>query len=58
MSDFVTCPGGHLKAIADHVIGGFAVYFSDEETPDREGDYFTKATDFGIENGDSRPGYY
>lgn len=35
-------------------VGGYLVRFSDETTPDLTGDYFTKDTDFGIDEGDEQ----
>jgi len=39
--------GGAVKALGDGRIGGYLVLFGDEQTPDLEGDFFTKNTDFG-----------
>ena len=39
--------GGSVKALGDGKIGGYLVRFSDENTPDLTGEYFTKDTDYG-----------
>ena len=39
--------GDAVKALGDGKIGGYLVRFSDEDTPDLTGEYFTKDTDFG-----------
>lgn len=39
--------GKEVKALGDGKVGGYLVHFSDAETPDLEGDYFTRETDFG-----------
>jgi phage head maturation protease len=49
--------GGAVKTIGDDgKVGGYLVVFGDEHTPDLSAhrDYFTKATDFDIEDGDKR----
>lgn len=49
----VTIRGGGVKALGDGKIGGYLVLFSDADTPDLEGDFFTKDTRFGIKEGES-----
>jgi HK97 family phage major capsid protein len=39
--------GGNIKQLEDGRIGGYLVTFSDEDSPDLEGDFFTPDTDFG-----------
>ena len=39
--------GDSVKALGDGKIGGYLVRFSDENTPDLTGEFFTKDTDFG-----------
>lgn len=39
--------GNEVKALGDGKLGGYLVRFSDENTPDLTGDFFTKTTDFG-----------
>ncbi len=49
-SEQIIAFGGELKALDENgTIGGYAVIFSDEKTPDLLGDHFTKATDFFFE---------
>ena len=39
--------GDAVKALGDGKVGGYLVRFSDENTPDLTGEFFTKDTDFG-----------
>jgi HK97 family phage major capsid protein len=39
--------GGNIKQLEDGRIGGYLVTFSDADSPDLEGDFFTPDTDFG-----------
>ena len=50
--------GGSVKVLGDNRIGGFLVRYSDKDTPDLEGDYFSPDTDLGIETGSRVPVYY
>lgn len=50
--------GGAIKALGNGKIGGYLVRYSDAEEPDLEGDFFSKATDFGLDSGDPLPIYY
>lgn len=43
----VAASGSALKALGDGRIGGYLVLYGDDKNTDLEGDYFTKATDFG-----------
>ena len=43
----LTLPGRTIKALGDGRIGGYLVTFGTPDTPDLEGDHFTKETDFG-----------
>lgn len=47
-----------LKAMGGGKVGGYLVRYSDENTPDLDGDFFTKATDFDVEEGDRVTVYY
>lgn len=48
-----------VKALGDDRIGGYAVLFGDATKPDFAGDYFTKSTEFWLEEfGDKRPMLY
>lgn len=44
------CYGGEAKSISDDMVGGYLVKFSDPSTTDLEGDFFTKETDFGLDD--------
>lgn len=50
--------GDAVKALGDGRVGGYLVRFSDASTPDLYGEFFTRSTDFDIEDGDSRSVYY
>lgn len=50
--------GGEIKALGDGKVGGYLVRFTDAATPDLTGDYFSKDTDFGFEDGDPLAIYY
>ena len=41
--------GAPIKALGEGKTGGYLVRFSNADDPDLEGDFFTKATDYGIE---------
>lgn len=47
LQDALIYHGGSIKSLDDGKIGGYLVTFTDEATPDLDGDYFTKDTDFG-----------
>jgi HK97 family phage major capsid protein len=47
-----------LKALGDGKVGGYLVVFGDEGSTDLAGDFFTKATDFDITDGDRVTVYY
>jgi hypothetical protein len=51
MEDIMINFGDAIKSLDGGKIGGYLVLFSDPTAPDLDGDYFTKDTDFGIENG-------
>jgi hypothetical protein len=50
--------GGAIKALGNGRVGGFLVNFSTEDKPDLDGEYFTKSTEFFIENGARLPVLY
>ena len=50
--------GGEIKALDGNRVGGYLVRFTDADNPDLTGDYFTKDTDFDIEDGQSMTVYY
>jgi hypothetical protein len=58
MDDSLTYYGGEVKALGDGKIGGYLVLFTPANSPDLQGDHFTKGTDFFIDNGDQRPILY
>lgn len=51
MDDVLISFGGEIKSLGDGKIGGVLVRFSSDADPDLAGDFFTKETDFGIEDG-------
>lgn len=58
LDETVVAFGGEIKFLGEtdkgvHV-GGYLVRFSDEATPDLTGDYFTKDTDFGMDEGETQ----
>ena len=58
MSDLILAFGSEIKAMGDGKVGGYLVRFTSAEQPDLHGDYFTKATDFDIADGDRASIYY
>ncbi len=46
--------GGPLKAIGENKLGGYVALFTTAKDPDLEGEFFTKATDFYLDEG-ARP---
>lgn len=50
--------GGAIKAMGGGKVGGYLVLFTGPDSPDLQGEFFTKSTDFFIENGDKRPIFY
>jgi hypothetical protein len=57
MNDSLTYYGGEVKALGGGKIGGYLVLFT-PDSPDLQGDFFTKSTDFFIDSGDQRPILY
>jgi HK97 family phage major capsid protein len=47
MDDYLIYQGGEIKNLGDGKVGGYLVTFSDENSPDLVGDFFTKNTNFG-----------
>jgi HK97 family phage prohead protease len=45
----VSCGGSAVKALGQGRVAGYVVRFTGPEQPDLAGEFFTKATDFGIE---------
>jgi HK97 family phage major capsid protein len=50
-TDLLVYQGDEIKALGGKKFGGYLVRFSTENDPDLVGDYFTKETDFDLENG-------
>ena len=50
--------GGELKSLGDGRFGGYLVRFGDPKNVDLTGDFFSKETDLGVEDGSSLPVYY
>jgi hypothetical protein len=57
-SDTLAFYGGAVKALGGGKVGGYLVMFSGPDDPDLQGDYFTKSTDFFVDDGDQRPILY
>lgn len=45
--------GDAVKALGDGRVGGYLVRFGSAKDTDADGEFFTKSTDFGLEDGDS-----
>jgi len=54
--DTLVAYGNEVKALGNGLIGGYLVRFSDENSPDLTGDFFTRETDYG--DADGAPVYY
>lgn len=50
--------GSPVKRLDSRKIGGHLVLFSTQQDPDTSADYFDAKTDFDLEDGDRRTGYY
>lgn len=50
--------GGAVKVVGENRVGGYLVRFSDQNSPDLEGDFFAPDTDLGIETDSKLPVYY
>ena len=50
--------GDEIKALGGGKIGGYLVVFSDEQSPDLEGDFFDASTDFGFDGDETKVGVY
>lgn len=57
MDDVLINFGGEIKSFGDGRLGGYLVKFGDPTDTDLVGDFFTKETDFGIEDGAKTPIY-
>src|SRR5262249_5673290 len=58
LSESLVYYGGEVKALPDGKIGGYLVLFTGPDDPDLSRDYFTKSTEFYVENGDKVPILY
>lgn len=58
MNDILVSPDREIKSLGNGRYGGFLVIFSDEQTPDLVGDFFSKNTEFFIEDNASLPILY
>ncbi len=56
MDDELIIYGGEVKALGGGKVGGYLVRFSDKDSPDLDGDYFTEETEFGPHT--TTPVYY
>lgn len=54
----LTYSGGKIKSLGGNKIGGHCVVFSDKNSADLQGDYFTKATEFFIDEDSRYPIFY
>jgi hypothetical protein len=50
--------GGSVKTLEEGHIGGYLVLFGDEQSADLEGEFFTKQTDFDIQEGQKTAVYF
>lgn len=57
-NDLLITYGDAIKAAPGGRVSGYLVRFSDENTPDADGDFFTAATDFDILDGERATIYY
>ncbi len=57
-NESLTYYGGAVKALGGGKVGGHLIIFTPPNSPDLQGDYFTKDTDFFLENGETRPILY
>lgn len=57
-SEMLVSFGGALKSLGAGRFGGFLVIYSDEHSPDLTGDFFTKATEFFVDDGARLPILY
>lgn len=58
MTDSLTYYGSTVKALGNGKIGGYVAIFTTKNDPDLQGDFFTKSTEFYLEDGDQRPIIY
>lgn len=58
MDDTLAFYGGAVKALGGGKVGGYLVLFTGPDDPDLQGEFFTKSTDFFVDNGETRPILY
>ena len=58
MEDNLMYFGDQVKALGDGKVGGYLVRYGNPKEPDLTGDFFTKDTDLGVEEGAKVPVYY
>lgn len=58
MEDTLVYQGAQVKALGDGKVAGYLVRWSGPREPDLEGDFFTRETDLGVEDGNKLPIYY
>ena len=56
--DLVVFDGGAIKSLGDGLYGGYGILFTSERDPDIEREFFTKATEFELEDRTSVPVYW
>ena len=54
MNDTVVVNGGEIKSLGSRRIGGYAVLFTGPNDADQQGEFFTRHTDFYLDDGTSR----
>lgn len=57
-NDMLISTGGALKALGEGKVGGYGVYFTSELQPDLDGEFFTKETNFELEDRTTLPLYF
>src|SRR5687768_3905506 len=50
--------GGAVKSLGGGRVGGYGILFTTAKDPDLQGDFFTKATDFELEDRNSVPVFW
>lgn len=50
--------GTEVKALGDGRVGGYLVRFTNPKEPDLTGDFFSKSSDLGVDDGNRLPVYY
>jgi len=58
MEDTLAFYGSEVKALGGGRIGGYGILFTSPDDPDLQSEFFTKSTDYFIDQGDKRPVLY